>query len=114
MKTRLQRTLRAMAREAVEIAVLFAFTVYSVAPSYAQTLQADTSAPAANRPGLDTAPNGVPIVNIVQPNDAGVSHNLFTHYNVGTKGLILNNSPLLGKSKLAGQILGNPNLRACS
>ena len=58
---------------------------------------------------LETAPNGVPIVNIARPNGAGLSHNLFERFNVGEKGLVLNNSNQLGQSKLAGVLMGNPN-----
>ena len=58
---------------------------------------------------LETAPNEVPIVNIAQPNGAGLSHNLFERFNVEERGLILNNSNTLGQSKLAGALMANPN-----
>ncbi|MDR2880781.1 MAG: filamentous hemagglutinin N-terminal domain-containing protein, partial [Azoarcus sp.] len=57
------------------------------------------------------AGNGAPIVNINTPSDKGLSHNRFTHYNVGPQGLILNNSGGTSNSSIAGgTIQGNPNL----
>ena len=87
----------------------------------AQTPPSDPSSPPTSPPpiivdtasqgktGLETAPNGVAIVNIAKPNGAGVSHNLFQSFNVEQKGLVLNNHNQLGQSKLAGALVGNPN-----
>ncbi|RQT21448.1 filamentous hemagglutinin N-terminal domain-containing protein [Burkholderia contaminans] len=50
------------------------------------------------------------IVEIVKPNEAGVSHNQFLNYNVGSKGLILNNGSTASDTQLAGQIGGNARL----
>ncbi|MCE3255854.1 MAG: filamentous hemagglutinin-like secreted protein, partial [Rickettsiaceae bacterium] len=66
---------------------------------------------------LDHAQNGIPIINIATPSGtSGVSHNRFTDYNVGTSGLILNNSvgDVNGvvSSSLGGLIGGNTNLRS--
>lgn len=70
-------------------------------------------APAAgpSQATLSAAGNKTPIVNIVAPNAAGVSHNRFTDYNVGAQGLILNNSAAGVSTKLGGDIAGNPALR---
>lgn len=57
------------------------------------------------------APNGVTVVDISSANAAGVSHNLFTQYNVGAKGLVLNNTTstgaLVNASQLAGSVRAN-------
>lgn len=61
-------------------------------------------------PIIGVAGNGVPVVNIVAPNGAGVSHNKFTQYNVGTAGLVLNNSGRSSPTQVAGYVQGNPFL----
>ncbi|AQW86717.1 hemagglutinin domain-containing protein [Campylobacter pinnipediorum subsp. caledonicus] len=77
----------------------------------ASSIDIDTNAPIKNRASLDKARNGVPIVNIVKPNNEGLSHNKFSNYNVEKKGAILNNSNKRDvNTKLSGYIYGNKNL----
>ncbi|MHA6576108.1 hypothetical protein [Pseudomonas yamanorum] len=43
-----------------------------------------------------SAQQGMPVVNIVAPNAAGLSHNQFLNYDVERQGLVLNNSTVPG------------------
>lgn len=70
----------------------------------------DTTSAQKYQATLDKAPNGVQIVNIVNPNSSGMSHNKFKEYNVNPTGLILNNSTNITNTQLAGYISFNPNL----
>lgn len=77
---------------------------------HSANLTVDTAAPSANQAGLITAPNGVPVVNIVTPNTQGLSHNKFSTFNVEQQGLVLNNAKSIANTQLAGYIAYNPNL----
>lgn len=64
-----------------------------------------------NAPKITQANNGIPVVDIADANNAGISNNYFTDFNVGTEGLIFNNSKdLFVNTTLAGYINGNSNL----
>ncbi|MGR9222741.1 hemagglutinin repeat-containing protein (plasmid) [Rhizobium leguminosarum] len=91
--------------------VLSALLVFQPMLANAQSVSASGAAPAANQPGVGAAPNGVPLIDIVTPNAAGLSHNKYDNFNVGTPGLILNNyKGEIGNSNLGGVTPGNPNL----
>ena len=65
-------------------------------------------------PNITTAANGVEVININTPNQNGLSYNQYDQFNVNTRGIIFNNSGVIGKTMLAGYILGNPNITANS
>ena len=72
----------------------------------------DNRVPADQRPTIDRAPNGVPVINLSKTTNKGVSYNRFETYNVTTQGLILNNSLNMGTSVLGGVVYGNPNYQS--
>ncbi|MGN6094591.1 MAG: filamentous hemagglutinin N-terminal domain-containing protein, partial [Luteibacter jiangsuensis] len=76
--------------------------------SWAQ--QVPDAAAGAHRPKMDSAANGVPVVDIVAPNARGVSHNKYQRFDVDQRGVILNNSPGIVQTQLGGFIAGNDNL----
>ncbi|PST17643.1 hypothetical protein C7U61_18650 [Rhizobium sp. JAB6] len=91
--------------------LLSGLLIYQPMLANAQSVSAAVSAPAVNQPHVGTAPNGVPLIDIVTPNGAGLSHNKYDNFNVGTQGLILNNfKGEQGTSNLGGVTPGNPNL----
>ena len=71
----------------------------------------DTKNHKAGHTTLDTAANGVDVVNIARPNSNGVSHNQYIEFNVPTQGVILNNAKTDTKTKLSGYIYGNENVK---
>nr|WP_321920584.1 hemagglutinin repeat-containing protein [Paraburkholderia tropica] len=66
----------------------------------------------AHAPGVISTANGLPQVNIQKPSSAGVSLNTYSQFDVSRSGAILNNSPVITSTQLAGQINGNPNFGA--
>src|SRR6185312_9365192 len=93
---------RSLRRHALWAALTLALGVPAV--------QAQTVADGGTHTNVIAAPNGVPVVNIAAPNGAGVSHNTYQQFNVGSNGLILNNSGAVSNTQLAGYIGGNSNL----
>ena len=66
-------------------------------------------------PHLDKSMNGTPLVNINQANSKGVSHNQFREFDVGTSGVIFNNSTQQrSTSQIGGGVVGNPYLNGQS
>lgn len=85
--------------------------IYLAQPSLAAAqVVVDGSASANKKPTVETAQNGVQVVQIAAPSAAGVSHNQYLQFNVDQQGLILNNSSGISKTQLAGYITGNTNL----
>ena len=75
--------------------------------SYAQIVPSG-----AHAPNLINTASGLPQVNITRPSAAGVSLNTYSRFDVQKAGAILNNSPVIVNTQLAGQISGNPNYGA--
>ncbi|UPG94222.1 hemagglutinin repeat-containing protein [Luteibacter aegosomatissinici] len=98
-----------LARRSAPSLALAAFIALVGTPIAAQAQVAGAGNP-AHRPTVDTAANGTPVVNIVAPTQAGVSHNQYEHFNVDSKGLILNNSASVSQTQQAGYVVGNANL----
>ena len=79
----------------------------------AAEITAAQSAAAGQRPVIERAANGVPLVQIATPTAAGLSHNRYARFNVGRAGVVLNNAAQkLQRSELAGLVQGNARLRA--
>ncbi|OWY34221.1 filamentous hemagglutinin N-terminal domain-containing protein [Herbaspirillum aquaticum] len=87
------------------LVLALALTWQSVA--HAQIL-VDRNAPREEQPMVLKAANGVPVVNIRQPNAKGLSVNSYRRFDVDGRGVILNNAGGASKSELGGYIAGNP------
>lgn len=71
-------------------------------------IKADTSA--ANQPGIHTSTSGATVVDINEASSDGVSHNIYSEFNVDKNGVVLNNSTVNTTTQQAGNINGNANL----
>ncbi len=60
---------------------------------------------------MTSAANGVPVIEIANPNGNGLSHNRFGQFDVANPGVIFNNSMVNGTSQIGGAVLLNPNLK---
>lgn len=72
--------------------------------------QAAIVADNTNKPAIHSDANGVTIVDINKASAGGVSHNVYSEFNVDSNGAILNNSGTTTNTQLAGQIDGNANM----
>jgi filamentous hemagglutinin len=84
-----------------------ALAVFGLAPVM---VEAQIVPSGAHAPNVISTANGLPQVNVQKPSGAGVSLNTYSQFDVGSGGAILNNSPTITNTQLAGQISGNPNL----
>ena len=91
------------------LALYLGQTVLATLPAHAQTapIAASTAAPAGQRPLIDAARNGVPLVHIAPPSAGGVSRNQYEQFNVNANGAILNNSTGNVQTQLGGWVGGN-------
>ncbi|MES2833012.1 MAG: hemagglutinin repeat-containing protein [Pseudomonadota bacterium] len=84
-----------------------AFGLVACLSSAQAQIVASPTAPAAQQATVGSAGNGVPVVNIQAPSAAGVSHNVFSQFDIARQGAILNNSGSTVQTQLGGQIAGN-------
>lgn len=98
--------LPALRRVALMLGVPFGGMLIAGA-AFAQMV-ADPNAPGKQRATVLEAANGVPQIDIQTPSAAGVSRNVFTQFDVGTNGAILNNSRTAVQTQLGGWVQGNP------
>lgn len=95
-----------------EVATLMlALWVFGPTGALASPPVADPAA-GANRPIVETTPNGLPIVQIANPSAGGVSRNQFTRFDVDPGGVLLNNGTGISSTQLAGYVAPNPLLRS--
>ena len=90
----------------VSWAVIAAMTVQPTL-LYAQDIQI-IGADNGPRPHVDQSANGTTVINIGTPNDAGVSHDIYSQF--AADDLILNNSATNVNTQMGGWIEGNANL----
>ena len=93
------------------VSLILSFNLIFTNLMLAASIEVDKTAAAKNQATLLKSSSGIQIVDIVNPNSKGMSHNKFKTYNVNKSGLILNNSKVIVKTQLAGQIAFNPNLK---
>ncbi|MBH1965350.1 MAG: hemagglutinin repeat-containing protein [Comamonadaceae bacterium] len=99
-----------MQKHRLALAILAAIAQFPVS---SQTMASPQAVQGAH-PISDVARNGVGLVHIAVPNEFGVSHNQYQHFNVPPRGLILNNSAQPSSTVLGGTVAGNPQLGTIS
>lgn len=87
----------------------FLLNAFSIPLAQADII-ADQTAAINQRPIISQAANGVPLINIQTPSEAGVSRNTYSQFDVNNQGAILNNSRTNAQSQLGGYVQGNPYL----
>jgi filamentous hemagglutinin len=88
-----------------------AFAVLGAIGAQPCAVQAQSTLPiVSDHIPIGTTSNGLPLPYIAKPNAAGVSHSRFTHYNVGTLGVVLGNSGIPTLTQQGGWAGGNPFL----
>ncbi|EPB0880349.1 DUF637 domain-containing protein [Yersinia enterocolitica] len=84
--------------------LIYLTAVQPLHPAIAAGIQAD------NRQTKVHTRGQIPVVDIVAPNAAGISHNRYRDFNVATAGAVLNNATTTGNSALVGRLAANPHL----
>ncbi|WP_155729855.1 filamentous hemagglutinin N-terminal domain-containing protein, partial [Streptobacillus moniliformis] len=60
---------------------------------------------------VEKSNNEIDVINIATPSSKGISHSTFTDFNIGEKGAVINNSKNIARSRIAGLINGNKNIK---
>jgi len=102
--------LRSQLLLALGLATIVASSVSISAHADTTNIIADRNAAANQQATILATANGKAQVNIQTPSAAGVSRNVFSQFDVGTDGAILNNSRKNAQTQLAGWVEGNPYL----
>ncbi|WP_218690405.1 hemagglutinin repeat-containing protein [Psychrobacter sp. BF1] len=103
-------TLRSQVLLSLGLATIVATSVSLSAHADSTTIVADRNAAANQQATILNTSNGKTQVNIQSPSAAGVSRNVFSKFDVGADGAILNNSRVNAQTQLAGWVEGNPYL----
>jgi filamentous hemagglutinin len=77
-------------------------------PNVQAQVVAYRQAPGNQQPTILQTANGLPQVNIQTPSAAGVSHNVYSQFDVQSNGVILNNSRTSVQTQQGGWVQGNP------
>ena len=97
-------------RSQVLLALGLATIVATSAHADSTNIVADRNAAANQQAVIINTSSGKTQVNIQTPSAAGVSRNVFSKFDVGQDGAILNNSRTNAQTQLAGWVEGNPYL----
>lgn len=97
----MKKKLKIKLKKIIASVVLASFTLQPFT-AFASTT-ADTSADSTQKPTVSEI-NKVTVVDIAAPNANGLSHNLYTDFNVTASGLILNNATQTVNTTLAGSL----------
>lgn len=92
-------------------------TAWAIQAHAAGSFIVDPSASVEFAPSITTsANNNIPLINIVAPTAAGISHNKYQKFDVGTEGVIHNNSLTGAHTSIldGGTLSANPNFSGAS
>ncbi|WP_201586117.1 two-partner secretion domain-containing protein [Psychrobacter jeotgali] len=103
-------TLRSHLLLALGLATIIGSSVSNSAYADTTNIVADRNAAANQQAVIINTSSGKTQVNIQTPSAAGVSRNVFSKFDVGQDGAILNNSRTNAQTQLAGWVEGNPYL----
>lgn len=101
-------TVRRATLRPLGLALAWAFGAVALLPAANAQVVAYKAAPGTLRPTILPAANGVPLINVQTPSQAGVSRNQYERLDVSSAGAIFNNSRIDVATELGGWVEGNP------